>query len=199
MTYRQFKISEYPDIVNIHLLAFNNFFLTTLGSRFLSTYYKACLKSKEIISICAVNDDAKIIGFSIGCIQSKGFHKRLLKENIFKFFIEGLIILFSKPQALIRLLKNLEKNKNINDDGNYCDLLSIAILPEYNGLGIGKDLINNFEEEATKRGCVKISLTTDAENNENVFEFYKRSGYNIFYQFITYPNRIMYKMIKELN
>lgn len=198
MYYRQVKPLEYFVLTNIHLLAFNDFFLTTLGKSFLNAYYKSCLKSKESINVCVENEQGKIVGFGLGCINSKGFHKRLIKQNLITFIIQGIIILFSKPKDLFRLASNLEKTAYKDDDGNYCDLLSIAVLPDYNGLGIGKELIKRFEEEAIKKGCKKISLTTDFENNESVIEFYKKSGYKIFYTFKSYPNRFMYKMIKDI-
>ena len=62
--------------------------------------------------------------------------------------IQGIIILFSNPKAIVRLLKNLGKNINTEDRGDYVELLSIVVLPGLNGLGIGKELIKNFEEEA---------------------------------------------------
>lgn len=198
MKYRLVKISESEELSNIHIKSFKDFFLTTLGENFLRTYYMSCLKSEESIAICAVDKKENLIGFSIGCIHSKGFHKRLISQNILAFMLQGIIILFSKPKALIRLVNNLGKNADKKDNGNYSELLSIGVLPSFNGLGIGKELIKMFEEEAIKKGCVEIALTTDFNNNDKVLEFYKSTGYKIYYDFITYPNRKMYKLIKNL-
>ena len=55
-----------------------------------------------------------------------------------------------------------------------------------------------FEEKAFIGGSKRITLTTDYNNNERVVAFYKKSGYRIYYDFITYPNRKMYKLIKDL-
>jgi len=43
-----------------------------------------------------------------------------------------------------------------------------------------------------------ISLTTDYHNNEKVVDFYLKSNYKVLNEFISYPNRKMYKMIKML-
>jgi hypothetical protein len=85
MNFRKIVPLEYDSLAKLHLRTFNDFFLTTLGYSFLKTYYRTCLKSKESIAVCAVNENQKIIGFSIGCILSKGFHKRLLQANFIKF------------------------------------------------------------------------------------------------------------------
>ncbi len=199
MICRKINKSEYKKLTDIHFFTFKDFFLTSLGKRLLNTYYKACLRSKESISVCAMNNKDQMVGFCIGCIQSKGYHKRLLKQNLFQFIVQGFIILLSKPNALFRLANNLDKNKNKKDDGNYAELLSIAVLPEIKGEGIGKKMIKMFEEEALINGCKKIALTTDFNKNDNVIEFYRKTGYKVFYEFTSYPNRKMYKLIKDLN
>ncbi len=198
MRFRNPKISESKILTQIHLAAFKDFFLTTLGSGFLNTYYSSALKSTESISICTIDENDQIVGFSMGCIVAKGFHKQLVKQNFLAFMIQGVIILFSKPSAIWRLAKNIEKNKNKIDDGNYAELLSIAVSPDAKGTGIGKKMITQFEEEAIVKGCSKIALTTDYYNNDDVIAFYKKSGYEVFYEFTTYPNRKMYKLIKNL-
>lgn len=199
MYYRNADSSEYIKIAAIHLSAFPGFFLTTLGQKFLETYYKASLKSKESLAICATNDYGQITGFSIGCIHSRGYHKRLIKQNLLSFLSQGISLLFSNPKALFRLLNNFDKNTTQSDDGEYAELLSIGVTSEMKGNGIGKELIRKFEEAAANRGCKKIALTTDYYNNDAVVAFYKKSGYDVFYEFTTYPNRKMYKLIKNLD
>ncbi len=169
-----------------------------MGERFLYIYYKSCIESNESISICAIDENENLVGFSVGCIQSKGFHKRLIKENLLDFIFQGIIILFSNPKAIIRLFNNLGKKINKEDNGDYVELLSIGVLPGITGQGIGKELMKNFEEEAKMRNAKEIALTTDLINNNKVLEFYFKNGYSIYYDFIAYPNRKMYKLIKKL-
>jgi ribosomal protein S18 acetylase RimI-like enzyme len=197
MKVRAVDKNEYAILAGIHQKAFENFFLTTLGLGFLKTYYKASLNSSESVAICAVNEENQIIGFCIGCILSKGYHKRLVKSNFTEFLFQGVSILFTKPKALYRLLFNLDKSSNKTDDGNYAELLSIGVLPETKNTGIGKEMIKKFEEALINKGCKKIALTTDFSNNQKVLEFYKKTGYEILCEFTTYPNRRMYKLIKN--
>lgn len=198
MKIRKLNLYDSKKVVEIHLKSFKDFFLSSLGERFLYTYYKSCINSTEAIAICAIDEDENLVGFSVGCIHSKGFHKRLIMENLLDFMIQGIIILFSNPKALIRLLNNLGKNTNIKDRGDYVELLSIGVLPGFNGQGIGKELMKNFEEESRLRNAKEITLTTDLNNNNKVLEFYYKNGYSVYYDFTTYPNRKMYKLIKKL-
>lgn len=198
MNIRKAEKTEYSILADIHQKAFNNFFLTTLGKDFLRTYYKASLKSSESVAFCALNDKKQIVGFCIACTLSKGYHKRLIKNNLIDFLFQGISILLTRPKALFRLVSNLDKSTSENDDGNYAELLSIAVSPNAKGMGIGKDLVSHFEAETKARGCQKVALTTDYFNNEDVIAFYKKSGYKVFCEFTTYPNRKMFKMIKNL-
>lgn len=197
MNFQVIKRNEHIYMANIHLDAFHGFFLSSLGVKFLKAYYNAALKSNETIAVCAV-DDTLIQGFATGCIQSNGFHKRLISNNLFTFLIQGFIILFTNTKALMRLAMNLDKISDKKDDGNYAELISLGVSSASKGLGIGKSLIKTFEEEARRRGCKRIALTTDYYNNEEVVTFYFHSGYKVFYQFIAYPKRKMYKLIKDL-
>lgn len=198
MNYKVLHREEHKYLADIHLDAFHGFFLSTLGKRFLNTYYKAALKSIDAIAVCAVEDDGQIQGFATGCVKSHGFHKNLILHNTISFLCQGVIILFTNPKALLRIVQNLDKVSNKNDDGNYAELISIGVYNASKGMGIGKTLIYRFEEEAKRRGCKRITLTTDYNKNEEVITFYFHSGYRVFYEFTAYPQRRMYKLIKDL-
>jgi GNAT superfamily N-acetyltransferase len=195
---RNVELHEYCELTAIHLDAFKGFFLTSLGKGFLNTYYRASLKNSDCIAVAAYNDENKMIGFAIGTILSKGYHKRLLLSNPFSFLIEGISIIISKPAAVLRLLRNIEKSPEKNDDGLYAELLSIGVLENVKGSGTGRLLIERFEQELVSRHCRKAALTTDYFNNDEVVNFYFRRGYHVFYEFNTYPNRKMYKLIKDI-
>ena len=199
ISYRKSNVSDSNQIAKIHLKSFPNFFLTTLGHSFLKTYYRSCAKSKEAISICAIDqDDKKLLGFAVGCFNSAGFNKRLIFSNLLEYSYRAIVLLFTKPIALIRLYKNLAKNNNRDDKGKYAELLSIGVLPDQNGFGIGQYLLVKFENQVKKKGVNTITLTTDADSNDSVLRFYKKSGYSVYYNFETFPNRKMLKLIKEL-
>ena len=72
--------------------------------------------------------------------------------------IQGIIILFSNPKAIVRLLKNLGKNINTEDRGDYVELLSIGVLPGLNGLRIGKELIKKILKKKQFEKCKRNSV-----------------------------------------
>lgn len=198
MIYRKANTNDFKILAKIHSLAFSDFFLTSLGIKFLETYYKTCLQDINSIAVCAVDENGVIQGFATGSFKAAGYHRRLFLKKPFRFLMAALRSVISNPSVLIRLAKNLDKNPSKNDDRIYAELLSIAILPQLKGSGAGKALLELFEEDVQKSGGKKIALTTDYDNNERVIAFYRKCGYEIYYDFITYPDRHMYKMIKAL-
>lgn len=187
------------DIVAIHQQAFKDFFLTSLGEKFLKLYYSAFIESSDGVVYCALNNN-DVVGFSACSYVSKGFNTTLIKKNLIKFGMESLRLLFTKPKALVRLAKNLNKESKdatIEDNGEYAELYSIAVYPLCQGGGYGRKLLTATEEDV-KVYNNQVSLTTDYYNNDKTMAFYRTLGYEEFYDFITFPNRRMWRLIKKL-
>lgn len=198
--YRPIKLSldNVDGIVYIHNVAFKGFFLTSLGSDFLKTYYSSCLKSKSTIALGITDDHENILGFAMGTIKSSGYHKDILLRNFFPLFFSLFKLFIPNPRMLLRLFLNLSKSPSKKDRGDYAELLSIAVLPQSEGSGIGKLMLNHFEESVKNRGVFRVTLTTDYYKNDSVVKFYQKNNYSVLYDFIAYPNRRMYKMIKNI-
>ena len=189
---------DVSQIVDIHMNAFEGFFLTTLGRSFLSFYYNAFIKSKDGIVLCADMDNG-ICGFAAATKQCKGFNSNLIKTNFMRFVLLAIKLLFVKPAALIRLAKNLSKKSDIIDDPeDYAELFSIGVAENTQGKGVGKKLLAAIEENLKSESVEKLSLTTDYYNNDSAIAFYRTMGYETLYEFTTYPNRRMYRFIKLL-
>lgn len=189
---------EIEAIVRIHEQAFPSFFLTELGPGFLRLYYKSVMNHKDgVLLVCMM--DETLIGLCAGTVLSAGFNTRLVKSDFILFGVESLKLLFTKPRSLIHLMKNMSKeDASVGDQGDYAELLSIAVDPKLQRSGGGRAMLQALEVEVKKRGSKKISLTTDYENNEKTISFYMSLGYEVWYDFITYPNRRMYRLIKQL-
>ena len=199
ITIRKATINDVEVIVKIHELAFPDFFLTTLGKRFLCLYYKCMCNCKDAITLCA-EEGGEVIGFATSSYYSHGFNTTLIKKNLFKFGMMGVGLMFTKPKAILRLAKNLDKGAEgnaVEDNGEYAELYSIAVKPGNQGSGIGKKLLIVTEEYVAKHNS-KISLTTDYYNNEKTIGFYHSLGYQDYYELVTYPERKMWRMIKKL-
>lgn len=185
-------------IVEIHLKAFKNFFLSSLGEDFLKFYYTCFIKNKDSVVFIAKDND-KIMGFAAATAICKGFNIALIKQNIFSFSLLGLRLLVTNPKALVRLARNMtKKSDEVQSEEDYAELYSIGVAPEGQGKGVGKELLSRMEQELLEWNVDKLSLTTDYYDNDKTIGFYKAMGYSVLYVFTAYPKRKMYRMIKKL-
>ena len=198
MEIRKPEKEEVHAISDIHLEAFEGFFLSELGSEFLSTYYNTVRENDRGVLLGCFEDN-KLLGFCAATSLSEGFNKYLVKSNFFSFSKIGFFLLFTRPRALLRLLKNFTKSDpSVSDNGQYAELLSIGVSPIAQGKGVGKKLLIALEESLNDRNVSQLSLTTDFYDNEKTLNFYKGLGYETMYDFVAYPDRRMYRLIKMI-
>lgn len=198
MNIRKATLYDVNAIVEIHINAFKGFFLTSLGRDFLKFYYTCFVKNGETVTMVA--EENKIIyGFSAATTKCKGFNGRLIKENFFLFGLLTFKMLFRSPKSLLRLIRNLtKKGDGVIDKEDYAELYSIGVSRNTQGMGVGKKILIETEKNLKAMGVKRISLTTDYFNNEQAVGFYHSVGYKLLYEFVTYPNRKMYRLIKNL-
>lgn len=191
--------SDLTSVAMLHKMVFKNFFLSSLGLKFLHTYHQTSFKSELSVYVCAVDISSnELVGFAHGTVCSKGFNKKIILQNKLEYLKVAMILLITNPMAILQLTSNLSKRTNPNDDGLYAELFTLGVAENYQGLGVGKELMRKFESELAHLGAEVITLTTDVERNDNAIHFYKKLGYSIFYEFITLQNRAMYRLQKKL-
>ena len=188
------KQEDIQQIVDIHLMRFPHFFLSSLGSEFLITFYKAFLQKPGILLV--LKEAGEIRGFAAGSRDNRGFFKQLLLNNFAGFLFSGVLILLTKPLALKRIVVNIGKKSSRNKF--YAELLSIATLR--NKKGYGKLLLEEFEKEIAgyNPANLPISLTTDFDDNDKAITFYKNAGYEVSEVFESYARRKMYRFTKRI-
>lgn len=74
----------------------------------------------------------------------------------------------------------------------------IGVSPELKGQGIGHKLFEGFIGILKERNVANLSLTTDMDDNEQTITSYKAWGFTVMYEFKTYPDRRMLRLIKEI-
>lgn len=197
MIIRHLSNKSIRELVQVHIDAFPNFFLTDLGQSFLETYYKS-VQEEESGVVLAYEEDGRIIGFCAGCVLSKGFNSKLVKHNLYEYGLLCVRLCFTHPKKIVHLIKNFTKSASVEDKGQYAELLSIGVSPSVQNSGVGKILLSELEKDLKFKGASELSLTTDFYENEKVLRFYSKMGFKPFCEFTAYPNRKMYRLIKNL-
>lgn len=195
---RKIQSSDIGRVVAVHLSSFPGFFLSFLGSRFLSLFYSGICSAPEGIAFVYLNDAGTPAGFVAGTSNPGGFYSRLLKRDWFKFALASIIPVLRKPSVIGRVARAVShpSDNPIGDD--VAGLFSIGVLPELQGTGAGKNLVQAFLVEARERGCKRVFLTTDRDNNEAVNAFYEKLGFSVERQYVTPEGRRMNEYWKTL-
>jgi len=61
-------------------------------------------------------------------------------------------------------------------DGHRGSVYYLAVSPEYQAKGIGKQMMSEIEDRLMKLGCPKLNIVVRSNNNK-VLEFYRKLGY----------------------
>lgn len=198
MSIREMTVFDVKEVAKVHLASFPNFFLSFLGIRFLETLYKSFIDDQESISLVYVDSHEFILGFVAGSVNPSGFYKRAIKRRAIQFAISSIPTIFKNPIIIPRLFEALKKPSESKDSVGDCFLMSIGVLPERKGLGLGKLLEKEFCNIAKGKGAKIIELTTDRDNNVDVNHFYIKTGYELYNFFKTKQGRLMNRYVKKI-
>jgi len=195
---REMNLSDVPSVVNVHLESFMGFFLSSLGTHFLRELYKSILMDETRIALVCTNE-REVLGFVAGSTHPVGFYGRALKRNWRGFVIASIFPILKNPMMAIRILRRLIAKRETRFDNGFALLMSVAVNPNRQGNGIGRQLVSKFLEEAGSRGCLSVTLTTDALGNDTVNRFYRSMKFQLSKEFITSEGRIMNEYVYTLN
>ena len=180
-----------PEVVKVHIASFPDFFLSFLGPRFLSLFYVGVCIATEGIGFVYFNEGGQLVGFVAGSANPRGFFSRLLKRDWLRFSLASVGTIIRNPYVIRRIARGLHHSKSNPLGADIAGLFSIGVLPELQGTGAGKLLVQAFLREAGARGCKRVFLTTDRDNNDCVNAFYTKLGFRIERQYVTPEGRQM--------
>lgn len=185
------------DVVRIHLRSFSGFFLTILGPDFLRLLYSEILQFPGHVAYVALADGL-VAGFVAGVTEQTGFYGKLIRTQWFRFAWAAKGALLRKPSISGRLLRALTYRQQSKSASAQGLLMSIGVLPEYAGCGMGKLLVEEFLAAIRVGGAAAVCLTTDKENNENVNAFYRSMGFTVAREYVTPEGRSMNEYYLDL-
>ncbi len=195
---------DVSEIVEIHLKAFEGFFLSFLGRGFLKYLYQHFI-IHESSSLLIAKEKNQILGFLAYSESLSDFYKTLLISRFFVLGWYSFMGVCRNPKIIFKLLKALNYSKKAKSDEKYLKLSSIGVLPDIKK-GVGSMLINKLKENAKKKFRAKgyryIYLETDSENNEIANKFYQKNNFILYETYFTSEKRKMniyrYSIIGEV-
>ena len=103
-------------------------------------------------------------------LQGRGLSKILSNEDI------GVILVVRESDKVIGMV-NILYTISTALGGRVGDLEDFVVLPEYRNSGIGSKLLSYALNFAKKRGCQRITLLTD-DDNQDAHRFYLKNGFS---------------------
>lgn len=167
------EISE--RLAKIHKEVLAESFLSSLGLPFLKLLYPILLSNKKNVVLVA-NDKNEIVGFLVATIDNNNLLKSVVSlRNLLSLLPTLVPVFITHPPFLLALGKWSLTQKQHSPSA---ELQFIAILPKYQGKGLGTKMVIVLNNLFQKRG-VKSYLVSTKSNNFLSNGFYKRLGYKL--------------------
>ncbi|MEB2348866.1 MAG: GNAT family N-acetyltransferase [Comamonadaceae bacterium] len=200
MLVRDASLSDLDAVVEVHLRAFEGFFLTNLGSSFLRELYRGFICDKRGIIIVAEDGDQGIVGFAAGTDFPETFFRNLRNRRAPYFIVYSVPAMLRHPIMVAKKLCSAISYRGDEPDAIDGGVLlsSIGVLPNVRGRSCGRLLLEQFEGRAISRSAQFVYLMTDGLNNEKVRCFYEGAGYVVESERVRGDQRLMIRYVKKL-
>ncbi|MDB4906529.1 MAG: hypothetical protein JWO05_1313 [Gemmatimonadetes bacterium] len=170
-------------IAAVHLRAFSDSALTSLGAEAVRRYYRSLLAPPhDAVAIVAFQSE-QLVGFSFGGLLRRPV-ARFVQDN--RFFLATRLL--ARPWLLVgrvmrsrtslgaRLLMHAPPAPAANPSTRSFAILSIATDPAFIRRGVGSALLARMVAEAKARGFGQMHLTVH-KSNAAAIAFYEREGW----------------------
>jgi len=186
--------NDIPAIVRIHQAAFPGFFLTQMGPAFLRAYYRLVQTTPGGIVLVAARG-GQACGFVAGFIDPDRFYQ-VMRQRKWSLVIPLVLGILRQPSLARRVLTNFrrvraENRPTIPETTIIAELSSIGVDPASGGRGLGRTLTLAFIDAARTGGADGVLLTTDAQDNDRVNQFYQQLGFRLLDTYTEADGRIM--------
>jgi ribosomal protein S18 acetylase RimI-like enzyme len=187
-----------PAVVDVHMRAFPQFFLTFLGRRFLREFYASFLVDPVGVGLVATDRrTGRVIGGVAGPVRPQGYFKRLLKRRWWAFALASAAAILRRPTVIGRLFRAVFYRGDAPPGPPRALLSSLAVAPEAQGRGAGRALVQAWVRQVRQRGAAGCFLTTDAEGNDRVNRFYRSLDWTIEHTYTTPQGRVMHRYVLD--
>ncbi len=180
-------------VAAVHLAAFEGFYLSALGDRFLREDYARLLEYRGGILVGAFSGE-DLVGFVAGFVAPDDFYRTLKRQRI-RLVIASLPALARRPSRIMAFIANYRRVRRLvctpAGQRTTAELCSLAVRPKSAGRGIGKRLVREFCVVASRLGADQVILTTDADDNVRVNAFYEAMGFKSRRAFEARPGRML--------
>ena len=173
MTVRAGTEADASAAAALHASQIGEGFLSSLGPPFLAALYRRVVRHAGSFLLVAERD-GEVVGFAAGC-EDVG---RLYREFLLR---DGLVVGVRAAPRLVRAWRRVWETLRYpagGDEGDLpaAELLSVAVAPAAQGLGLGRQLVGAVTEELRRRGAEGVRVVAGA-GNARAIGLYRACGF----------------------
>ncbi|MEE0957811.1 MAG: GNAT family N-acetyltransferase [Ruminococcus sp.] len=177
-------------VVDLHLLTFKGFFLSSMDRGFLYCMYRSMCEFEDSTVLMAFDGD-RPIGFIAYVTNISNLYKYMIQRHLLTFGWHSFLAFLRKPSICAKLFRALKMPSTTKRNVRTVKLSSIGVDPEYRKHGVGSKLITEMKNNTDFDIIDYITLETDAVDNDHANAFYKKNEFRFSYQFVTPEGRAM--------
>jgi ribosomal protein S18 acetylase RimI-like enzyme len=192
-------VDDAAQVASIHLDAFSGFFLSSLGPRFLAALYAYLAGTPDGAGFVALNGNSRAVGFVCGTTQPEGFYGRFFRARWVQIVPVLAQATLRRPSLVARIVWRVARPPQVSETKGGASLLSLAVLQDHQGRGLGSALVEQFLQEIQRRNVRYVHLTTDKEDNTIANRLYRKIGFQLVREFTTPEKRWMNEYAIQLS
>ncbi|MFH1674154.1 MAG: GNAT family N-acetyltransferase [Pseudomonadota bacterium] len=185
-------IDHLTAVVSLHCRIHYNWFITHIGKRFLTRFYREFIGRPGncgAVAFCS----GKAAGFVVGTANLSRFYRDFYRHNLCPLallLMQRVVVNAFVRQEIFKRLAHLKfAFRSLFDPGPKkvasktdtsapfaASLIAIGVIPEFQRKGIGDKLLRCFCEELQKKGADAVGVRTTPGNYKAV-AFYEKNGW----------------------
>lgn len=171
---RDFSSDDFEAVVEMHFKTFKGLFSSDLGKSYLRSFYKEIVFSPE--NVCYVcKRRTKVVGFICGTADAKKAVRLPFKIKFPAYFLAALV---RDPKTMVvHLIRFAGKFLLFRDSNVLAELLSIAVVEEVKGRGVGRKLLDHFQHFLLSKDQKKFRVFTDMRYSTGS-KFYEKLNFS---------------------
>jgi ribosomal protein S18 acetylase RimI-like enzyme len=195
---REATAGDVPAMVEIHLRAFPDFFLSQLGRPFLRRLYAGFVRESSGCALIA-QQGAAVVGYIAGTSSPERYFRERLRREGLAFACNAVPGLLRAPARTVeRLWSALRyRGERPPDLPEGWLVSSVAVDPGARVAGTGRALVRAFCAHAAAARARSVYLLTDESGNERVQAFYERVGFHLHSRIVRGGGRVMRVYVQD--
>jgi len=180
-------LTHISGMAQCHIKSFPGSFMTEMGHHWLCALYRFFIRHRKGICRVAFDDNNKVIGLAVG--GDPHIREVFLSSALFryphlifwKFLTKRLVrhVLLQELAKKLRRKNTAALSRDTKTPGTGIssgNLLSICVLSDCEGTGVGGKLIESFQLACKAEGYERLNLSALKQNNR-AMAFYKKHGW----------------------